>query len=109
MVEVDFSGNFTSSDNCPENDIGVFLNEGKFVDKGTGNKTWKQFTIDIEVNSKHLTHGMRNSEGKRFQDAYGKDTKTWIGKKFKITHIPYVKQDRSIGKNVELIPLIEKV
>jgi len=106
MVEVDFSGNYLSAENCKPNDIGFILDEGKYEDKSKNGKTWKQLSISVEVNQKHYTHSFRSSEGKRFQDAYGKDTKLWIGKQFTITHIPYVNNEKQIKQNVEIIPKI---
>jgi hypothetical protein len=105
MVEVDFSGNYLNAENSKPNDLGVFIDEGKFIDKSKGSKTWKQLSITVEVSQKQYIHSFRSAEGKKFQDAFGKDTKQWIGKKFKVTHIPYVKEDKSIGYNVELIPV----
>jgi hypothetical protein len=108
MVEVDFSGNFLSSENCKAGDIGTFIDEGKLVDRSKNGKTWKQLNITVEVNQKQYTHSFRSSEGKRFQETFGKDTKLWVGKQFKVTLVPYV-DGKEIKQNVEIVPLQEKV
>lgn len=111
MVEVDFSGNFLNADNCKPNELGVFIDEGEMKERSNNNNTWNQLTITVEVGEKQYSHSFRSAEGKRFQDAYGKDTKDWIGKKFSIVFIPWV--DKSTGTPVvkqgaELIPVEEK-
>ena len=105
MVEVDFSGNFTSPENCKMNDIGTFIDEGEMKERSKDNRTWNQLVITVDVNEKQLSHSFKTQEGKRFQDLYGKDTKAWIGKQFKIVHIPYVDKDKNIQQAVEVIPL----
>lgn len=109
MVEVDFSGNFLNSDNCKANDIGTFLDEGKLIDRSANGKTWKQLTMTVEVNQKQYSHSFRSAEGKRFQEAYGKETKGWIGKQFKVEFVPYVDNDKKIQQGVELVPLEEQI
>jgi hypothetical protein len=104
MVEVDFSGNYLSADNCKPNDIGTFTDEGKYEEKSRNGKTWKQLSITVDINQKQYTHTFRSTEGKRFQDTFGKDTKTWIGKQFTVTFVPYVTDKKEIKQNVEIIP-----
>ncbi len=109
MVEVDFSGNFLNADNCEADDIGVFIDEGKLIDREKNGNQWKQLVITISVAEKEYVHSFRSQEGKRFQDTYGKDTKNWIGQKFKTVFIPWVdKNDNNkIKSNVEIIPFEE--
>lgn len=105
MVEVNFSGNFLNSENCKANDIGTFVDEGNLNERSKNGKTWQQLTITVDINQKQYSHSFRSSEGKRFQEAYGKETKDWIGKQFKVTFVPYVDQDKKIQQGVEIIPL----
>ena len=109
MVEVDFSGNFLNADNCKANEIGVFIDEGKLEERTKGDRTWNQLMITVEVGEKQYSHSFRSAEGKRFQEAYGKDTKSWVGKKFKATHVPWVDADKKIRQSVEIIPEVENV
>lgn len=107
MVLVDFSGNFLNSDNCKSGDIGFFLDEGKMNERTSNNKKWNQLSITVEVNQKQYTHSFKSAEGKKFQTAYGNDTKNWIGKKFKVTFVPYIdesKGTKEIKQAVEIIP-----
>lgn len=99
----DFSGNFTNGENCPLNAVGVFIDEGEMRPGKFGD----QLVITVEVNGSQMSHTFRNPEGRRMQVAYGKDTNKWIGKKFKITHIPYVNREKEIKQRVELIPFNE--
>ena len=110
MVEVDFSGNFLNAENCKANDLGVFINEGEMKPRSANGNTWNQLTMTVSVNEKEYSHSFRSAEGKRFQEAYGKDTKDWVGKKFSIVFIPYVdnsKETPIVKQGVELIPVEE--
>ena len=107
MVEVNFSGNFLSAENCKANDVGVFVDEGTLNERSKNGKTWNQLSISVEVGEKKYNHSFRSSEGKRFQEAYGKETKNWIGKKFKITFIPYVDNEKKIQQGIELVPEVD--
>jgi len=109
MVEVNFSGNFLSSENCKVDDIGTIIDEGTLNERSKNGKTWQQLTVTVEVNQKQYSHSFRSSEGKRFQELYGTDTKKWIGKQFKILFIPYVDNEKKIQQGVEIAPLEEKV
>jgi len=109
MVEVDFSGNFLNAENCKENDVGVIIDEGKLKERTSNGNTWNQLTITVEVNEKQFSHSFRSQEGKRFQETFGADTKTWVGKKFSVIFIPYVdKNDNNkIKQGVEIYPKTE--
>lgn len=110
MVEVDFSGNFLNADVCKANDVVVFVDEGELKPRSKGESTWNVLIITVEHEEKQYSHSFRSSEGKRFQDLHGKDTQKWIGKKGKVTLIPWVdKNDNNkIKHNVELIPVDEE-
>ena len=105
MVEVDFSGNFLNSENCKANDIGVIIDEGELKEKSKNGNTWNQLVTTVEFNGKQYSHSYRSAEGKRFQEAFGKDTKTWVGQKCKALFIPYVDKDKNIQQGVELVPV----
>jgi hypothetical protein len=111
MVEVDFSGNFLNSDNCKANDLGIFVNEGEMKPRSANGNTWNQLTMTVNVAEKEYAHSFRSAEGKRFQEAYGKDTKDWVEKKFKVVFIPYVDNNQTppvVKQGVELIPVTEE-
>lgn len=107
-MEVDFSGIYTCAENCSENDIGVILSEGTMEEKESfkGDK-YMQLNIDVEINGKKLIHSPRMAEGKNLVKAWGKDTKEWVGKKFK-THIINYKAMGQTKSCVEIEPLVEK-
>lgn len=108
MVDADFSGNFTNPLNCRNEDIGIVLNEGAYEEKtNLRGQKYKQLNIGVEVNGKQLIHSPRMAEGQRLVKAWGKDTKAWIGKKFKCKIITAF----SLGKETEQVrlePLIEQ-
>lgn len=108
MVQVDFSGNFTNPENCKQGDIGVVIDEGEYETK-TNNKgkEYRQFSFEIEVNGKQLTHSPSFGEGKELQNFWGKESKNWIGKKFKISIVTYLSYGVKKQK-VELEPIIEQ-
>ena len=108
MVKTDFSGNFTNERNCKEGDIGTVLTEGVVEEKENlqGDK-YSQLTINVEINKKELEHSPRTKEGQKLQDAWGIDSKDWVGKQFtcKIVHYRAYGQEKTC---VELEPVKEK-
>ena len=107
MVEVDFSGNFLNADKCKAGDIGTFVDEGEMREKSANGKTWNQLVITVDINGEQLAHSFRSSEGKKFQDLHGKETKNWVGKQFRTVFIPWVDKNdnNTIKQNVEIVPL----
>lgn len=111
MVVVDFSGNFLSAENCKAGDIGFFIDEGKLIPKTSKGRTWNQLTVTVDINQKQYSHSFRSAEGKKFQTLYGNDTKTWIGKQFKVTFVPYIDEStgtKVIKNGIEIVPVEEK-
>ena len=105
MVIADFSGSYTNELNCKPDAKGVVLTEGVLEEKESlkGDK-YMQLSIDIEVNKKKLIHSVRMDEGRKLQATWGQDTKSWIGKEFKVKIVNY----KSFGQDkqaVELVPL----
>lgn len=107
MVETDFSGNFTNERNCKENDIGTVLTEGSIeTKKNLKDEEYTQLTIEVEINGKKLEHSPRTREGQKLQDAWGVDSKEWVGKQFtcKIVHYNAYGQEKTC---VEIEPIVE--
>lgn len=108
-MEVDFSGNYTNSENCHENDIGTITSEGEQEEKESfAGKKYMQTTIDVELNGKELVHTIGITEGKALVAVWGKETKEWIGKKFKCHVVRYVSQGQTKQK-IEIEPIEVKV
>ena len=107
MVIADFSGNYTNPDNCKENEIGVVVGEGAIEEKENfkGEK-YNQLNVDVEVSGKKLVHSPSMNEGKELVRAWGKETKAWVGKKFKCQVINYKFQGQTKQK-IELVPIKE--
>lgn len=82
---VDFSGDFLNYESSQDGDICVILSEGEIKYNETLKKD--MFNIKVEVRGKTMTFSPNQTTGRALQDAFGKDSKDWIGKKFEILHI----------------------
>ena len=80
----DFSGDYLNYESSEDGDIITILTEGKveYSEKLSKN----MFNIDVERNGKTLTYSPNNTSGRLLQNAFGKDSKGWIGNKFQIVH-----------------------
>ena len=108
MVTVDFSGNYTNSENCSENDIGTILTEGIYEEKESFNgQKYQQLNIDVEINGKRLIHSPRMAEGKKLVYSWGRETKDWIGKKF-LCHVVNYKAMGQTKQVIEIEPVDKK-
>lgn len=85
MAILDFSGDFLKVDNTKDGDIAIILNECKEEYNETLKKLIKN--MDVEVNGSKKTYSPTNSAGQALVQAFGKDSKDWIGKKFEIMHV----------------------
>jgi hypothetical protein len=96
MVQVDFSGDFLNYDSSQDGDICTILNECKLV----YNETLKKDMWDMEVehNKKTKTFSPNNKSGNALVDAFGKDSKDWIGQQFEVVHIDKKMSIRPIKK-----------
>jgi hypothetical protein len=81
----DFSGDFINFDSTQDGDICEILNEGKVEFNETLKKD--MFNLNVKINEKVKTYSPTDKSGRAFQEAWGKDTKDWIGRKFQIFHI----------------------
>ena len=81
----DFSGDFISYDSTSDNDVMVILNEGKV--EYNENLKKDMFNIQVELNEKKKIWSPNNKHGKALQEAFGNDTKEWIGQKVQILHV----------------------
>jgi len=101
MVETDFSGNFVNAENTKDGDVMEMLDEGKFEEKDWG----KILNINVEVNGLKKIYSPSRDTGKRFQKAWGRDSKNWIGKKAKAFIVNY-KSFGNTKQAVEFEPII---
>ena len=81
----DFSGDFINFDGTKDGDIITIINEGKVEYNDTLKKD--MFNISVKHNEKVKTYSPNNKAGLALQDAFGQDTKEWIGKQVQIVHI----------------------
>lgn len=81
----DFSGDFLNYESTNDGDIVEFIEEGKVEFNQALKKD--MFNIKVKKGEKVMTYSPNNKTGKALQDAFGMDTKEWIGKKFQILHV----------------------
>jgi hypothetical protein len=81
----DFSGDFLNYDGSNDGDICIILDEGKVEFNEALKKN--MFNLHVEKNGKTLTYSPNNTAGRALTEAFGRDTKEWIGKKFSILHV----------------------
>ena len=81
----DFSGDFLNIESTQDGDIVTILDEGK----NEYNEVLKKdmFNLAVDVNGKRKVYSPTNKAGRSLQDAFGMDTKDWVGKKFQCLHI----------------------
>jgi hypothetical protein len=81
----DFSGDYLNYDGTTDGDIVTILDEGRVEFNEILKKD--MFNITVEVNKSKKTYSPNNKSGQLLQEAFGKDTKDWVGKQFTILHI----------------------
>lgn len=110
MVEVDFSGNFWNEENTKNGDIGVIVGEGAMESKTNPNtnEQFEMLNLPVEVDGKQRSWTPSNACGKELTNAWGKDTKKWVGKKVKAEIVAYTSYGQK-KRRVDFLPLEEKV
>lgn len=81
----DFSGDYVKYDNTADGDILIIVGEGKI--EYNENLKKDMFNVPVELNGLKKTYSPNNDAGKAMQEAFGKDSNDWIGKKVQILHI----------------------
>jgi len=81
----DFSGDFINYDSTQDGDIVEILDEGKIEYNETLNKD--MFNLKVKLSEKVKIYSPSQTAGRSLQDAFGKDSKNWVNKKFTILHI----------------------
>ena len=80
----DFSGDFVKFESTKDGDMFEILDEGKVEFSKALNKD--MFNLKVKRDDKIMTYSPTNEAGKQLQDAFGEDSKSWIGQKFLIVH-----------------------
>jgi len=81
----DFSGNYLNFESTEDGDIIEILNEGKVEFNDILKKD--MFNISVKRGEKVMTYSPNNKSGKILQDAFGKESSAWVGRKFNIIHV----------------------
>lgn len=92
----DFSGDFLNYEGSNDGDIAVILDEGRIEYNETLKKD--MFNINVEVAGSKKIYSPNNKAGRALQEAFGKDTKDWVGKQFQILHVDKKMAIRPIKK-----------
>lgn len=92
----DFSGDFLNYESTEDGDIVTILDECKLI----YNETLKKDMWDMHVEhlGKKKTYSPNNKAGKALQEAFGKDSKDWIGQQFEVVHIDKKMSIRPVKK-----------
>lgn len=107
-MEVDFSGSYTNAENCKEGDIGIVIGEGAMEEKESfKGRIYMQPNIDVEINGKKLVHSIGINEGRVLVDKWGRETKTWLNKRFVCHLVRYMSQGQTKQK-IEIEPIEQK-
>lgn len=101
MVVLDLSGDYLNFESSKDGDICVIVTEAK----PTFNETLKKEIVDMKVekDGKQYTYSPNLSAQRSLTDAFGKDTKEWIGKTFEILHVQGKMAIRPIKVKVEKV------
>ena len=78
----DFSGDFISAKSIKDGDIIEIIDEGKVEYSEALKKDC--FNLKVKLNDKVKTWSPNNKHGKIMQQAFGLDSKNWIGKKVQL-------------------------
>ena len=80
-----FSGNYLKAEDCKGGEICEILDEGEIVEIVTPEGVAKSvMNFQISFNNTEKTFTPNKSNGNILVEAFGEDTKNWIGKRFKI-------------------------
>lgn len=87
MVEADFGGDFLNYDSTKDGDIFVITGEGEYGELEFQGKKKRVLNIPVELNGRGLTYTPGMKAGKALVKAFGKETKSWVGKRVQVLHI----------------------
>ena len=88
-MEVDFSGDYLNAQNTQPDDIITITGEGKLETRKISNEDKLMLDLPVECCGKPKTYSPFDKEGQILVDAFGSDTKNWVGKQFKVIHVNY--------------------
>jgi hypothetical protein len=110
MVIVDFTGMYLNAENSKDNDICTIVGEGEnSTKKNLKGQEYSQPNVPVELNTKKYIYSPDMKTGKALVKAWGADTKNWIGKQLRISHVKYLSYGQTKTK-IECIPIeVKKV
>jgi len=87
MVQVKFGSDYLNVDNCEDGDIATITGEGELGEITYNGKTKEVLNIPVEINDKIMVYTPAMKAGRALVEAYGDDTKDWIGKQFQTFNV----------------------
>jgi hypothetical protein len=81
----DFSGDFLNFESSNDGDIVEILDEG--VDEYNDTLKKDIYNIKVKKGDKVMKYSPNNEAGRMLQQAFGKDSKDWIGCKFEVIRV----------------------
>jgi len=89
MVDTGELEEYLNDKSANDGDIVTILGEGELgdiTDRQTG-KTKKALNLPVEVNGRKITYTPGKTATEALRKAFGRDSKTWVQKKFKVTFV----------------------
>jgi len=81
-----FSGNFLKAEDCKGGEICEILDEGEITElTNPEGKVKSVMNFQVSFGESEKTFTPNKSNGNTLVEAFGEDTKSWVGKRFKIS------------------------
>ena len=107
MVDTGELESYLNDKSCSENDVVEILNEGEIEQKEDPNthRKYRILKIPVKTNNKELLYSPNSDAIDVLNNAFGTDTKKWIGHKFSVKFYP--KTSFGVTKTAILPVIIE--
>ena len=105
-MEIEYPSDYVKvNKNIKNGDIVKLLDEGKYETKEIGGERKKLLKFDMELaDGSGKIYTMNKTTQQNLIEAWGQDSKEWIGKELKA----WVKQQMSFGKEIDVLILTPK-
>ena len=103
------AGSYLNAENTKDGDIVVITGEGEFAELERNGKVKEVLNLPVETNGLKLIYTPNQLATETLQKMFGStDSKEWVGKKFKVTHVDYL-IGKEKKKGVQPVSIEEKV
>jgi hypothetical protein len=96
-MEINVGGDYLNADNCKTGDVVEFLDEGvkSVIKRANGEK--EVYNFRVKCNSKEIIFTPSGKTLKQFVDAWGKESKNWVSKKFSVKIVAMEVQGKELN------------